>query len=224
MTPLVDHLVGTAPRGPVPLSAAGPLRSARARHLAELVREQVLLRTREELPHAVEVEVAEMFERDDGLLEIEACLWAEGETQKAILIGAQGRMIKSIGTAARKQIEAAVGRHCHLALTGPGAQGLATRRAASWIASASNEPAQSICVTIYRVMSDAVEGGSMRHCHRQDFEGGPPRHRHGGGPPWRHGRFGWGGRRPPRAEGAPRRRPHGDPAASGRGAPGTVTA
>ncbi len=41
----------------------------------------------------------------------------------------------------------------------------------------------------------------MRHCHRHDFEGGPPRHRHGGGPPWRHGRFGWGGPGPrgPRA-------------------------
>ncbi len=116
MTPLVDHLTGLLPEGPFLYPPQERSDLPERVHLAELVREQVLLRTREELPHAVEVEVADIFERDDGLLEIEAFLWAEGETQKAILIGAQGRMIKSIGTAARKQIEAAVDRHCHLAL------------------------------------------------------------------------------------------------------------
>jgi GTP-binding protein Era len=85
--------------------------------LAELVREQVLLRTREELPHAVEVEVHELEEREDGLLVISARLWAETESQKGILIGAGGRMIKSVGTAARKEIERALGRRVHLDLS-----------------------------------------------------------------------------------------------------------
>ena len=84
--------------------------------MAELVREQVLLRTREELPHAVEVEVEEMEERDDGLLVIEARVWAESDSQKGILIGSGGSMIKSIGTAARGEIEAALGRKVHLDL------------------------------------------------------------------------------------------------------------
>jgi GTP-binding protein Era len=85
--------------------------------LAELVREQVLLRTREELPHSVEVEVDELEEREDGLLVIVARVWTESESQKRILIGSGGSMIKSVGTAARKEIERSLGRRVHLDLT-----------------------------------------------------------------------------------------------------------
>jgi GTP-binding protein Era len=84
--------------------------------LAELVREQVLLRTREELPHAVEVELDELEERGDGLLVIRANMWAETESQKGILVGAGGRMVKAIGSAARREIEAKLGRRVHLDL------------------------------------------------------------------------------------------------------------
>jgi GTP-binding protein Era len=84
--------------------------------LAELVREQVLLRTREELPHAVEVELDELEEREDGLLVIRARVWAETESQKGILVGAGGRMVKAIGSAARREIEALLGRRVHLEL------------------------------------------------------------------------------------------------------------
>ena len=74
-------------------------------HLAELIREQVLRRTREELPHAVEVAVEEIGRREDGLIEVRAQVWAETESQKAILIGKGGRMVREIGTAARKELE-----------------------------------------------------------------------------------------------------------------------
>ena len=84
--------------------------------VAELVREQVLLRTREELPHAVEVEVDEMEDREDGLLVIHARIWAETESQKGILVGAGGRMVKAVGVAARREIEAALRRRIHLEL------------------------------------------------------------------------------------------------------------
>jgi len=116
VAPLVDHLVGLLPEGPFLYPAEE--RSDLPEHvrLAELVREQVLRRTREELPHAVEVEVSDLHERQDGLLRVEALLWAEGESQKGILIGAGGRMVRSIGTAARREIEAATGRRCHLDL------------------------------------------------------------------------------------------------------------
>jgi GTP-binding protein Era len=77
--------------------------------LAELIREQVLRRTREELPHAVEVEVGEVAERDDGLIEVTAQIWAETESQKGILIGAGGRKIKEIGSAARTELERELG-------------------------------------------------------------------------------------------------------------------
>jgi GTP-binding protein Era len=84
--------------------------------LAELIREQVLLRTREELPHAVEVEIDEVEERDDGLLVVRARVWAETESQKGILVGAGGRMVRAVGTAARKEIERLVDRRVHLDL------------------------------------------------------------------------------------------------------------
>jgi len=84
--------------------------------LAELVREQVLRRTREEVPHAVEVDVREIV-RDDEVARIEAVVLVETESQKGILIGAGGKMIKSIGTAARRVIEQQLGVHVHLELS-----------------------------------------------------------------------------------------------------------
>ena len=113
---LVEHLLTLLPEGPFlyPPEASSDL--PERVHLAELIREQVLLRTRDELPHAVEVELGDILERDDGLLEIEAYLWAEGESQKGILIGAGGRMVKAIGTAARKELQASLGRRVHLDL------------------------------------------------------------------------------------------------------------
>ena len=113
---LVEHLVTLLPEGPFLYPREDRSDLPERVHLAELIREQVLLRTREELPHAVEVDLAEITEREDGLLELEAYLWAEGESQKAILIGAGGRMIKAIGSAARKQLEASLGRRVHLDL------------------------------------------------------------------------------------------------------------
>ena len=113
---LTSELVELMPEGPFlyPVDASSDL-SERVR-LAELVREQVLLRTREELPHAVEVEIDEIEEREDGLLVVAARVWAESESQKGILIGAGGSMIKQIGTAARKEIQRDLGRSVHLDL------------------------------------------------------------------------------------------------------------
>jgi GTP-binding protein Era len=76
----------------------------------------VLLRTHEELPHAVEVEIDELEERQDGLLVVRARVWAETESQKGILVGAGGRMVKAVGVAARREIERATGRPVHLDL------------------------------------------------------------------------------------------------------------
>jgi GTPase len=113
---LVEHVVSLLPEGPFlyPPEAKSDL-PERVR-LAELVREQVLRRTREELPHAVEVEIDELEERDDGLLVVRARVWAETESQKGILVGAGGRMVKAVGTAARREIEQATGRRVHLDL------------------------------------------------------------------------------------------------------------
>jgi GTP-binding protein Era len=84
--------------------------------IAELVREQILRRTREEVPHAVEVEVSDI-ERQAGLVRIDAVILTETESQKGILIGAGGRMVKAIGTAARRAIERELQAHVHLELS-----------------------------------------------------------------------------------------------------------
>ncbi|HKG35681.1 MAG TPA: GTPase Era [Solirubrobacterales bacterium] len=84
--------------------------------LAELIREQVLNRTREELPHSVEVDVKEVSPRDDGLVVVAAEVWAESESQKGILIGKGGAKVREIGTAARRQLELELGARVHLDL------------------------------------------------------------------------------------------------------------
>jgi GTPase len=114
--PLVEQLVSLLPEGPFLYPPEEHSDQSEQVRLAELVREQVLLRTREELPHAVEVEIDELEERDDGLLVVHARVWAETESQKAILVGAGGRMVKAVGTGARKEIEQLLGRRVHLDL------------------------------------------------------------------------------------------------------------
>ena len=113
--PLVEHLVGLLPEGPFYFESDRRSDQTEEVELAELVREQVLARTREELPHAVEVQVDEI-ERDEGLVRVRAYVWTETESQKGIVIGAGGRMIKAIGTAARRELERRLGEHVHLEL------------------------------------------------------------------------------------------------------------
>ncbi|MET0512447.1 MAG: GTPase Era [Thermoleophilaceae bacterium] len=116
LEPLVAELVSMLPEGPFLYPPEDKSDLTEQVRLAELIREQVLLRTREEVPHSVEVEIAEMDERDDGLLVIQARVWAETESQKGILVGAGGRMVKAVGSAARPEIESMLGRHIHLEL------------------------------------------------------------------------------------------------------------
>jgi GTP-binding protein Era len=85
--------------------------------MAELVREQVLRRTFQEVPHAVEVVIDDVEDREDGLTLVRALVWVEAESQKGILIGAGGRMIKAVGTAARRELERELGRRVHLDLS-----------------------------------------------------------------------------------------------------------
>ena len=78
--------------------------------IAELVREQALRRTRDEVPHAIAVEVGEVTERHDRpLVEIQASLIVESESQKGILVGKGGRVVKAVGSAARREIETVLG-------------------------------------------------------------------------------------------------------------------
>jgi GTP-binding protein Era len=114
---VLEALVAALPEGPLLYPPEEHTDLPENVRIAELIREQVLRRTRHELPHAVEVEIEEIDERDDGLRVIEARMWAETESQKAILIGKGGSMVRAIGTDARKEIEGLLGGRVHLDLS-----------------------------------------------------------------------------------------------------------
>jgi GTP-binding protein Era len=116
LEPLFSELASRLPKGPwlYPPEERSDLPSHV--HLAELIREQALNRTWDEVPHALEVIVGELTVRDDGLIEVEAQLWVETESQKGILIGKGGRMVREIGKAARRALERDLGARVFLDL------------------------------------------------------------------------------------------------------------
>jgi GTP-binding protein Era len=77
--------------------------------LAEIVREKALQLTREEIPHSIAVRVEEVADRPDGLVEIHALLFVERDSQKGIVIGKKGAMLREIGTRARVELERLLG-------------------------------------------------------------------------------------------------------------------
>jgi GTP-binding protein Era len=111
------HLAGLMPESPFLFDAEDRSDQPLEVLMAELVREQVLRRTFQEIPHAVEVVVEDVEVREDGLRTVRALVWVEAESQKGILIGAGGRMIKAIGTAARRELERELGGRVHLELS-----------------------------------------------------------------------------------------------------------
>ncbi len=114
---LAEHLAGLMPEGPFLFAEGESSDQSRELLLAELVREAVIRRTFHELPHAVEVVVEELEELSSGVLAVRSRIWVESESQKGIVIGAKGRMVKSIGIAARRELERELGRRVHLELS-----------------------------------------------------------------------------------------------------------
>jgi len=117
VAPLADRLRELLPLGPFYFPPEQRSDQSESAVLSELVREQVLARTRQEVPHAVEVEIEDIGHRHDGLVQIGAVILVETESQKGILIGAGGKMVKSIGIAARRAIEGELGTRVHLELS-----------------------------------------------------------------------------------------------------------
>ena len=112
IVPLRDELVSLLPDGPTYFDEQEITDLPLDARIAELVREQALARTREEVPHAISDEVNEVA---DG--RVRAFLYVETESQKGILVGKGGRMIKEIGSQARPEIERLLGRAVFLELS-----------------------------------------------------------------------------------------------------------
>ncbi|MCY0906867.1 MAG: GTPase Era [Sulfobacillus thermosulfidooxidans] len=85
-------------------------------YIAEVIREKILEETRDEVPHSVAVTIEEKIQRTPTLMYIRAAIYVERDTQKAILIGNQGQMLKRIGFLARKDLEEYYGQKVYLDL------------------------------------------------------------------------------------------------------------
>jgi GTPase len=109
--PLLDDLAALLPAGHAFFEPGHVTDLPLETRIAELVREQALARTREEVPHAITVEVEEM---EEG--RIRALVYVETESQKGIVVGKGGAVIKAIGSAARPEIERLLGRRVYLEL------------------------------------------------------------------------------------------------------------
>jgi GTPase len=108
---LRDELVGLLPEGPLYFPPEQRTDLSVETQIAELVREQALRLTKEEVPHAVSVEVEEIEEKV-----VRANVFVETESQKQILVGKGGSMVRQIGTGARPEIEHLLGRKIFLEL------------------------------------------------------------------------------------------------------------
>jgi GTP-binding protein Era len=84
--------------------------------LAEIIREKVLLLTREEIPHAVAVQVEELTRRDENNIYLAAIIYVERDSQKGVIIGKNGKMLKEIGSQSRLEIENLLGNKVYLEL------------------------------------------------------------------------------------------------------------
>jgi GTP-binding protein Era len=113
---LLALIVDTLPEGP-PYYPSDQVTDQTEREIAaELIREQVLRHTRQEIPHSVAVVVEEFKERENDVVYIAANIFVERNSQKGIIIGKGGQTLRKIGAAARGEIERMTGGHIYLDL------------------------------------------------------------------------------------------------------------
>jgi GTPase len=113
LDPLLADLAGLVPEGPRYFEDGVRTDLPLEIQIAEIVREKALQLTREEVPHAISVEVDEL---DAGARRVSAQVWVETQSQKGIVVGKGGGMIRAIGTRARPEVESLLGRPVFLEL------------------------------------------------------------------------------------------------------------
>ncbi len=113
---LLEKIVSFLPQGPKFYPSDQISDRAQRFFIEEIVREQAFLLLRQEIPYSLAVQIEKMHERKDGLTDIHVVLHVERKTQKGILVGKSGSMIKKIGTHARQEIEKMTGNKVFLKL------------------------------------------------------------------------------------------------------------
>ncbi len=115
-SPLLSELLPCLPVGPEFFPEDMVTDQPERLLVAELIREKILKLTRDEVPHSVSVEIQEMKLRANDSLYIRADIYVERPSQKGIIIGAKGALLKLIGQQARKDIESLLGNKAYLDL------------------------------------------------------------------------------------------------------------
>jgi len=113
---LTDELVGLLEPGPFFFPPDATSDQPDRQLAGEIVREKYLTRMREELPHSLAVVVDEMDTQDNGVLRIEATVYVERESQKGMVIGKGGLIVRDVGTEARSDLESIFGAKVYLDL------------------------------------------------------------------------------------------------------------
>jgi GTP-binding protein Era len=113
---LLERVIALLPEGPRYYPREYITDQTEREIVAELVREQILRRTYHEVPHSIAVVVEEFKEREQGAVYIAANVFVEKESQKGIVIGRRGHMIRQIGSDARQAIERMIGGNVYLDL------------------------------------------------------------------------------------------------------------
>ncbi|MFA7068221.1 MAG: GTPase Era, partial [Acidaminococcaceae bacterium] len=114
--PLIEEILKYLPEGPEYFPEDMITDQPERVIVGELIREKILKLTRDEVPHSIAVEIEEMKTRDNDSLYIRATIFVERESQKGIVIGAKGALLKLIGQQARKDIEVLLGNKTYLDL------------------------------------------------------------------------------------------------------------
>jgi GTPase len=113
---LVEGLVKRLEEGPAYFPEGMVTDQPESQVISEIVREKFLDRLSDELPHSLAVRIEEMEQRDDGLIEIDADVVVERKSQKGIVIGKGGVLLRDAGTEARRELETILGAKVHLRL------------------------------------------------------------------------------------------------------------
>jgi GTPase len=116
VTTLLEQIVNYLPEGPQYYPADQVTDHPEQFVCAELIREKILHLTREEIPHSIAVHIEDMRVENNGLVRISAVIYVERDSQKGIIIGKSGALLKEIGKQARHDIEALLGSKVFLEL------------------------------------------------------------------------------------------------------------
>lgn len=113
---LLKELTSTLPEGPQYFPEDMITDQPERLLISDMIREKILLTTRDEVPHSIAVEVEEMNTRDDGTTYIRATIFVERDSQKGIIIGNKGAMLKQLGAQSRLDIQRLLGTKVYLDL------------------------------------------------------------------------------------------------------------